>query len=228
MVIDAELGELLADCPMLYHMAERGSWPSIREHGLQSTTALLDRFGVSGGERDSIEARRRPAKIILTSANSERAAVRDQIPMDDKGLSRCLQDGLSPEAWYRSLNAKVFFWLTRDRLMRLLNAGAYRVEEHDVLEIDAKALVNAYRDKIWLCPMNSGCTKPIPHPRGKETFKRISDYPYGHWRAKRKRGERAVELAVDYAVPDIAAFVSRVSRMKGEEELEVLYRATHQ
>jgi len=54
-VTDAELAELLQDCPTLYHMAERGSWPSIREHGLLSTSALLDLYGKQGAEREAIE-----------------------------------------------------------------------------------------------------------------------------------------------------------------------------
>jgi hypothetical protein len=116
--------------------------------------------------------------------------------MDDKGLSRCLKDGLTPHAWYRLLNGKVFFWLTQERLLRLLKAGTYRNEEHDVLELDASPLVEAYRDKIWLCPMNSGCTKPFPHPRGISTFQRIADYPYAQRKPKKKPGERSIKMAV--------------------------------
>jgi hypothetical protein len=175
-VTEPELTELLEDCPTLYHMAERHSWPSIREHGLLSTTALLDHYGISGAQREVIEARRRPKSVELERTGLGRAVVRDQLPMDDKGLARCLKDGLSPEAWYRVLNIKVFFWFTRERLFRLLNAGTYRSEEHDVLELDARSLVAAYREKIWFCPMNSGCTKPFPHPRGMTTFQRIADY----------------------------------------------------
>src|SRR6202030_2530970 len=119
--------------------------------------------------------------------------------------------------WYRLLNGKVFFWLTHARLLRLLNAGTYRSEEHDVLELETSPLVAAYKDNIWFCPMNSGCTKPFPHARGKGTFQRISDYPYAAWKTKRSRGERVVELAVDYAVPDIGKFVRRVVRMKGND-----------
>jgi hypothetical protein len=103
-----------------------------------------------------------------------------------------------------------------------LKAGPYRFQEHDVLEIDARPLINAYEDKIWLCPINSGCTKPFPHPRDRKTFQRVSDYPYAQWSTKRRRGERIVELAVDYAVPDVANFVTRVTRMKASEELAVL------
>ena len=188
-----------------------------------STSALLDRYQISGPERVAIEAQRRPRNVTLVRAGMDNVVVRDQLPMDDNGLSRCLLDGLSPSEWYRLLNNKVFFWLTRDRLFRLLNAGAYRALEHDVLEIDAKPLIAAYADKIWLCPMNSGCTKPMPHPRGLATFRRIPQYPYAHWRARRSRGERVVELAVDQAVPDIAKFVRRVVRMKGNSELDVLF-----
>jgi hypothetical protein len=225
-VTAAELQELLGDCPTLYHMAERQSWPGIRELGLLSTTALLDRYGITGVERESIEAQRRPMSIVLERQGLNRAVVRDQLPMDDRGLMRCLQDGLSPGDWYRLLNGKVFFWLTRERLLRLLNAGTYRNEEHDVLELKTSSLVSAYGDKIWLCPMNSGCTKPIPHPRGKSTFTRIADYPYAAWRAKRPRGERVVELAVDYAVPDIQRFIQRAVRMKGNDEIGAIFGAS--
>ena len=189
---ERELNELLADCPTLYHMAERDSWASIRNHGLLSTTALLDRYEIVGEARTAIEGERRPTSIPLDRSDLGRVVVRDQFPMDDKGLTRCLADGLLPTDWYRILNGKVFFWLTWERLLRLLNAGAYRLQEHDVLLLDAKPLIDAYRDKIWFCPINSGCTKPFPHPRGKKMFQRISDYPYAQWKSKRKRGERVV------------------------------------
>jgi len=224
-VTERELDELLADSPILYHMAERDSWASIRNYGLLSTTALLDRYEIVGEARTAIERERRPTSIPLDRSDLGRAVVRDQFPMDDKGLARCLEDGLSPADWYRILNGKVFFWLTQERLLRLLNAGAYRLQEHDVLILDAKPLIDAYRDKVWFCPINSGCTKPFPHPRGKKTFQRISDYPYAQWKAKRKRGERIVELAVEYAVPDVAQFVTRVVRMKACEELATLFQA---
>lgn len=112
-VTDAELAELLRDCPTLYHMAERGSWPSIREHGLLSTSALLDLYGAQGAERAAIEGQRRPGPVTIERPAFGRAVIRDQKPMSDAGLRRCLTDGLTPEDWYRLLNGKVFFWLTR-------------------------------------------------------------------------------------------------------------------
>lgn len=222
---DEELEELIGDCPTLYHMAERDSWPSIEKDGLLSTTALLDRYSISGTDRDKIESSRRPTSVVLHEKDLGRAVVRDQSPMDDSGLSRCLQDGLLPQDWYRILNNKVFFWLTRPRLLRLLKAGNYRNEEHDVLLLDSAALISAYKESIWFCPINSGSTKPFPHPRGNATFSRIPNYPYAMWKKekRRPRGERVVELAVDYSVPNVREFVRRVVRMKGEDDLQLLW-----
>lgn len=223
---EGELAELIRDCPTLYHMAERGSWPSIRQHGLLSTSALLDLYEIRGRQRAAIEGRRRPEGVLIEHPTLGRVIIRDQKPMDDAGLRMCLLDGLSPEDWYRCLNEKVFFWLTRERLLRLLNARPYRNIEHDVLELDTAFLVAAYRDAITLSPINSGTTKPFPttaSKRGQATFLSVAEYPYAQWRAAGRRpGERVVELTVQRGVPDIARFVLRVSRMQGGTVVGVL------
>ncbi|MEG6508184.1 hypothetical protein V6C03_04295 [Methyloligella sp. 2.7D] len=219
---EEELEELIADCPTLYHMAERGSWASIKERGLLSTSALLDLYAVQEPLRSGIERQHRPCGVGLQASGLPRAVVRDQIPMSDAGLKRCLPGHLTPADWYGLLNAKAFFWLTEGRLHKLTGAKAYRDREHDVLEVDTRSLIEAHRDAIWLCPMNSGCTKPMPHPRDESTFARISDYPYEYWRGKRSKGERTVELAVDYSVPDIRDHVRRVVVKQGDVVVSVI------
>lgn len=220
---EEELEELIADCPILFHMAEHGSWAAIREHGLLSTSALLDLYGVTGTARDVIERQRRSQAVSLSDPNLHRTVIRDQLPMDDLGLRRCLPHYLSPSEWYYLLNQKVFFWLSRERLLTLLNAGTYRNRPHDVLEVSTRSIINAYKETIWLCPINSGCTKPFPHPRDENTFRRIPDYAYAERRRKKKRGARVVELAIDHGVPNICEFITRVSEMQGDRELQVLY-----
>ena len=220
---DSELNTLLNDYPTLYHMAERGAWESIQIRGLLSTTALLDLYEVSGRQRYNIESCHRPSSVLLERHNLPRAVVRDQIPMNDAGLRRCLPNHLTPRAWYELLNAKVFFWLTVSRLHRLTSARAYRNRSHDVLEIDTRSLVVAHRERISLSPMNSGNTKPYPHPRSEQTFRKIDDYPYAYWRTKRRYGEPVVELAVDYCVPDIVDHVSRVLVMRGTNVEGILF-----
>jgi hypothetical protein len=221
-VTDKELEELWVDCPSLFHMAEKGSWLSIHERGLLSTSALLDLYQIKEPERCEIERRRRPRNVALNAPGLPEAVIRDQIPMDDIGLQRALPKDITPANWYSLLNGKVFFWLTRERLQLLLGAGAYREKSHDVIEVRTRSLMQAYYDRIWLCPMNSGCTKPFPHPRDDKTFRRIPDYPYSDWRRKRRRGERVVELAVDHGIPDIEKFVVRVVEMRGPKEIRAL------
>ena len=220
-----ELDELLRDCPTLFHAAEAGAWPSIRRHGLLSTSALLDLYGVEGAERHALEARRRPEGVALRRPGLEGAVIRDQKPMDDAGLARCLDGGLQPEDWYRLLNNKVFFWLTPARLMRLMDARPYRGMSFDVLELDAGALVSACRDAVTLSPINSGATRPFPARRGPDTFRPIDLYPYADWRSRRPRGERVVELVVEHGVPEVTRFVRRVTRRSGQDPETVLFEA---
>ncbi|HEY8566316.1 MAG TPA: hypothetical protein VIL65_12505 [Beijerinckiaceae bacterium] len=219
---EAELDELLTDCPVLYHMAEPGSWPSIRRHGLLSTSALLDLYGIGGAARTALEAERRPEGVPLDRPDLGRITVRDQKPLNDAGLRRCLTDGLDPADWYRLLNARVYFWLSRERVLRLLDAKAYRDRAHEVVEIAARPLVEAYRDRIELSPINSGTTGRFPAPRGRDTFRTIADYPYAAYRKRRSRGERVAELTVLGGVPDIARYVRRIVRMQGAREIDVV------
>lgn len=211
-----ELAELLRDCPVLYHMAEAGSWPGIARHGLLSTSALLDLFAVPAEARAGLEAQHRPETTILTHPVYGRAVLRDQKPMDDAGLARCLRDGLTPADWYRLLNGRVFLWPSEDRLRRLLHARPYRGRAHDVIMLDAAPLVRAYRDRIELCPINSGATKPFAQPRGRDTFLPIAACPFAQWRGRRKAGERVVEITIPGGIPDVARYVRSVTQMRAQ------------
>jgi hypothetical protein len=218
--MDAE--QLIKNHPRLYHMAEKDAWLSIQKHGLLSTTALLDLFEIKGNQREALESAHRPESVTITHPTHGRAVVRDQKPMSDSGLRRCLS-GVSPREWYQILNRKTFFWLTEERLHRLLSAGAYRAEGHCVLTVDTKALIIEHRDQITLSPINSGCTKPMPHPRDKGCFLRINDYDYAHWLKKRHKKDPVVEVAVDYSVPQIASMVLRVEILKAGGRPQVIF-----
>ena len=194
---------------MLYHMAQHGAWPEIERHGLLSTSALLDLHGVQGAAREAVEGARRPGLVAVGTA-----VVRDQGPMTDAGLHRCLTGGMVPADWYRLLNGMTFFWLSGKRLQRLLGAVPYRDQWHDVLELDTAALVAACRVGIRLSAIISGATRTFPVPRGPGTFLPIKDYPYAYWRQRRPRWDRVVELTVADGVPDVARFVRRVTAMR--------------
>jgi hypothetical protein len=197
--------------PELYHMAEADTWDSIRERGLLSTSALLALFEVPEARRVEVESRRRPDSVELTHPKHGRAVVRDQNPLIESQLVRTLH-GCTAEEWYRLLNSRVFFWLTKERLCTLLCANTYAGANHTVLTVDTLSLVRTHQKQITLAAMNTGNTRPFPHPRGPDTFKRMQDYPFQE-RAKAGPNGRVVELAVEGGVPDIEQFTLGVDVM---------------
>jgi Family of unknown function (DUF7002) len=81
--------EFAARFPRVYHVAEAGSWPGIARHGLLSTSALLDLYGVDGGLRERLEGRRRAETHVLEDPEHGRAVLRDQKPLSEEKLAAC-------------------------------------------------------------------------------------------------------------------------------------------
>jgi hypothetical protein len=205
--------DLVTRYPRLYHMAEAGSWPSIQEHGLLSTTALLDLFGVTGADRHALESARRPRSVTIDHPDHGTAVVRDQIPLNPTILARCLV-GMTSGEWCETLNRRVFFWVAEERLKRLLSARAYRDRAHDVLTLDTASLVAAHETEITLAHLNTGTTIFRAPERGSDTFKSIGDY------ARRD----VVELAVGYALTDVVAHTLQVESRQGADVVATLWR----
>lgn len=203
--------------PQIYHMAEADSWNSIESKGLLSTSALLDLFEINGTQRFAIESCHRPESVIIEHPKHGRAVIRDQKPMRESALLKCL-DGVTPQKWYRFLNARVFLWATQDRLESLLRARAYRKLTHLVLTVDAQTLLASHGDKVLLSPINSGSTIYRPVRRNLETFQSMATYPF----EERKR--KIAEFAFHYAIPDIKEYILKVERRRGGRVLEVVWK----
>lgn len=219
------IDELVELHPQLFHMAEEGTWPSICDLGLLSTSSLLDQFEINGEQRTRIEATNRREQIIITHPKYGAAVIRDQIPMTESALEKCLV-GLAPHEWYRLLNKRVFFWTRSDRLARLFNARAYRGKTHCIITIDTTRMLEQYADRVRLSPINSGSTIFKPQPRGLDTFLPMSQYPFEHWSQKRSRSTAIVEVTIDYGVPDIKDFVTDVVHMKDNTIIERVFSST--
>jgi hypothetical protein len=179
----------------------------------------LDVFEVAGDARRAIESQHRPESVTIRHTKYGHAVIRDQKPMTDSALRKCL-NGLTPEQWYETLNRKVFFWLDHKRLLRLLKARAYRNKCHCVITFDTARLIQIYSAKVRLSPINSGCTLFNAQQRGAETFRLIRDYPFDQWKAKRASRDAVVELTVDYSVENVRQFADHVCHMQGEQVLE--------
>lgn len=208
-----QIAEFVQYYPRLYHMAEANSWPSIRKHGLLSTTALLDLFEIDGGLRRSLESQHRPQSVTITHPRHGQAVIRDQKPLRPGPLANCLV-GLTPAQWYRTLNRYVFFWVTEERLKTLLGARAYRNKTHTIIAVDTARLLETNARAVRLSPINSGSTIYNPRPRGADTFQRMSTYPFEERRRLRGLGNAVAELAVRYSVPNIARYVIEVGHYR--------------
>ena len=207
----------MGKCPSLYHFAEPGAWEAIRLNGLLSTSALLDLYSISGDSRFRLESMKRSKTERLTKAGLPDAFIRDQHAINDTNLRQALTDGITPQQWYEFLNRKVFFWAEPERLCGM--AKAYTHSDHEVIVLDTRRFVAAYRERIRLSHMNSGATRLPSHRRGYATFCRIEDYPYA------KRRKKVAEVCVDIEIPDVVRFVRYVRRLKGSAWGATIYSA---
>jgi hypothetical protein len=209
--------------PVLWHMAEAGAWPKMQRQGLLSTTALLDLFEYSGEERRRIESARRTESIEIGYRDHDTAIIRDNLPLREQFLAKSLEDMTASE-WYELLNRKTFFWVSKERLQRLLGARAYRNRAHDVVAVETRRLVERDLDRITLAAINTGATLyPSAPQRGRNTFQRIQDYDLDAVVRRRGRKDAIVELAVDYAVRDIEEVAFLVERWFRNQVCEVLW-----
>ena len=207
--------DLITRYPSLFHMAADGAWPHILEHGLLSTTAVLDLVGLSGDPRRRLEEERREESVTLHAGSGECFVLRDQKPLHPGKLERCLV-GMTVAEWLRLLNGKVFFWPTRRRCEHLLAARAYRGRAHTVIEVDTARLLDGHSHQVTLSPINSGSVLYDPPQRGAFTFVPLAEVPFEEWRRKRGRAGAIAEVAVEYAVPDVDALVRAVYRVGPE------------
>jgi hypothetical protein len=209
------IDELASTYPHLYHITSEGSWPGIQRHGLLSTEALLDLFGIDGDLRERILAVRRPECVPISHPEYGCAIIRDQKPLIESRLRDVLQDGMTPRDWYTLLNRKAFFWVAEERFETLRNARAYKGQRQTLIIVDCAKLLSRDADRVTLCPINSGATRPMAWPRGRNSFLPPSEYPFDEFRRKRGRKNAVVELAVEYSVPDIRNLVLSVSELGG-------------
>ncbi len=206
--------------PRLYHMAESGSWRSVRERGLLSTSALLDLFEISGSKRREIESQWRPNIVPIEHPIYGTAAIRDQWPMPPEHLVKGLDD-ITPQQWYEFLNRRTFLWLSEPRLMRMLNAAPYRNATHDVLTLNTRSFVGEYLDRIRVCQINSGFAMPM---FGRVTKRSFESFQTIERRAATEGLSGLAELTVAYAAPDAWRFVVSVDSGRGKQRLGTIWR----
>ncbi len=199
--------------PKLFHVTVAGTSAAIMEHGLLSTSSLLDLFEVSSGQRALIEGTPRPRAVPIHHPGLGTAIINEKSPMTEAALAKCLDDGLQPKDWLALLNQRAFFWSDEKGLARLLGARANRMRDLEVLVADTLPLARAYAHRIELCPINSGATLRKPARRGRTTFTPLLELPYEAWSRKRGGRDKILEVTVLGGIPDIARYLLEVRKI---------------
>lgn len=197
-------------CKVLYHMSEKGSWPNIQQLGLLSTSALLDLCGYAGTERFKVESQLRRNKVPIKHPKHGYIYIRDQFPMLDWPeqsiyLDELLEEKVTRQEWLEFLNSKVFFWVTRSELIKMLCALQYRGKPQWIITVNSRALLEQYIDKAYLSDQNTGSLYSRRR-RGPSTFVPFVDYPIR---------STIIELAIDYGIPNLSDFAVSVKECIG-------------
>lgn len=192
---------------LAFHIADAENWDSIRRGGLHSTAVLIARDGLGAEEARPFASYRRHGMRLPSGA-----LIRDQCPMPPAALTRCLDAGLTPQAWYDLVNAKVFFWLQPERLDRHL--AACRARPQIVVAVDLRGLLRRYRQSAFVTPFNVGNARRRPATRGLRTFVPLAVWFESRWQTEAPPGGRArarnhppAEMAIEGSVPDLMEFV---------------------
>jgi hypothetical protein len=202
--------DLAAKHPNLFHLTEPDCIDGIREFGLQSTSDLLTRFGISGADRSRLEEERRPKSVQLVDVAGRMAILNDNSPLSTKKLDSCLDDGLTPADWLLSLNKRVFFWPNDKGLKALLGAARNKGKKKLLITLDTLTLAQAYCAAIELAPINSGSTIHQAARRGAKTFSPLTAQSYKVWQQLRgKKRDVIKEVTILGSISDLERFNPR-------------------
>jgi hypothetical protein len=75
--------------------------------------------------------------------------------------------------------------------------------------------------------MNSGSTIQKALRRGRDTFKRIQDFPFEERAKTRKLAANVVELLVEGSVPDLADHVLAVHECKNDRVVATIWQSAN-
>jgi hypothetical protein len=207
--------ELAERHPVLFHVTEEAGLPSLHSHGLLSTEHLLRLFEIEESRATKLLTERRPKMVVLNHPLYGHAVLNDNRPISDNMLLKCLDDGLLPADWMRMLNARVFFWPSRDKSNSLIEAQENNGRAKVVMEIDTLSLAKAHGERMQLAPINTGSATRRPARRGLSTYTPLLSLSYSDWQKKRGGRDRLVEVVVVGSVPDLASHLKSIKRITG-------------
>jgi hypothetical protein len=179
-----ELNEFIQKRDFLYHLTDKENLTYIKEHKkLLSTESIVSLTSLSETEKEEFLSNRRKTHTEIKVGKSK-YMIRDQRPISLVNLVKCLTTGFSVKDFFRTLNNRVFFWPTINRLRSHYNR--YSNENPIIIKVPSEEIFKI-NNHAEFCRLNSGATRSnsylngAPPQRGKGTFvlAEFFKYPVG-------------------------------------------------
>jgi hypothetical protein len=148
--------------PYLYHLTSSSNANLIiAEKRIYSANELIR---MSKDEQHLPIQRKKRTNHYLLYINGNAYSLRDQKPISEKALAKCLTDGWEVSDFLYHLNNRVFMWPTLDRLRRHFNR--YKEEKPVIFRFPTEKLL-AINSHVLFCRLNSGATRANSYLGGK-------------------------------------------------------------
>jgi hypothetical protein len=172
-----DIDKFIERFPYLYHLTSKQNAENIIEKKiLYSANSLIDM------SKKSVDAEVKTHKRLthyILNVNGTQISLRDQRPISEVALPKCLTDGWSVGDFLYHLNDRVFMWPTLERLGR--HFKRYEKEKPIIFRFSTEEMLQS-NPHVKFCRLNSGATRPNSHlegiapERGPNTFLSAKDY----------------------------------------------------
>lgn len=157
--------------PYLYHLTcAENARNIINDLKLYSANSLIDMS--SDAQAIEFKSHKRLTHKEIT-INGRKIFLRDQRPISEVALAKCLTDNWTIPRYLKFLNERVFMWPTINRLERHFKRYAH--EKPVIFRFSTKEMIEE-NSHVKFCRLNSGATRPnsylggIAPERGKNSF----------------------------------------------------------
>lgn len=157
-----DLEKFIRERPYLYHLTSASNAQLIIEkRQLFSTNELLRMAEDESVLEVSYKRRVGHYEVKINGASY---FLRDQRPISEKALAKCLTDNWSVGDFLHHLNDRVFMWPTLDRLWK--HFTRYEEEKPVIFRFPTQDLI-ALNPHVLFCRLNSGATRANSYLGGK-------------------------------------------------------------
>jgi len=196
-----DIDKFIEQRPYLYHLTSvENSKRIIQEKILVSTNELIDMSG--NPDYFDIKRKRRIGHQEIVIGNKI-YSLRDQRPISELALSKCLTHNWKVPDFLEHLNDRVFMWPTLDRLERHYNR--YQNENPVIFRFPTNEII-ALNPNVKFCRLNSGATRANSYlggkapDRGPETFLPAPNYNLSIGSVAEVTFEQRCNIDCDFAI----------------------------